>query len=167
MKNLVLKIGLIFLVLCTVLPLEAQSPTSDTTSGFDMTGFPQWTKDLRRGEIVAFGSLPFTMFFSLFAMNSYRMATNDWDRRFAPWPFTAAGAVSKTQEEHLITLGAAIGGSIIIAVADHLIVRHRRNRQEQEIRALPTGTYIIIRHPIDEEIEVEGEAGLDRESENP
>ena len=168
MKNIVVIICSIFFVL-TTFPLEAQSSTTENNQVFDMTGFPQWTRDLRRSEIVAFGSFPFTLLLSRFFMDTYRSATNDWDRRYAPWPFTAAGAVDMTQEQHIMTLGFAIGGSIIIGVVDHLIVRYRRNRQEQELRSLPSGTPIIIRHPIDEEHigeESSGE-GIDLENESP
>ena len=168
MKNFILIIGLIFFVL-NALPLEAQSSTSENTQGFDMTGFPRWTRDLRRAEIVAFGSFPFTLVLSKFFMDTYRTATHDWDRRYAPWPFTAAGAVNMTQEQHFMTLGFAVGGSIIVALVDYIIVRNRRNRQQQEILSTPSGTPIIIRRPIDGENTGEGAfgEGFDLESESP
>ena len=173
MKNLILLIGLMFLIL-HALPLEAQSYSDENTQGFDMTDFPQWTRDLRRGEIVAFGSFPFTLLLSRIVMDTYRSATNGWDRRYAPWPLTAAGAVGMTQEQHFMTLGFAVGGSIIVALVDHLIVRNRRNRQEQESLSIAPGTPIIIRRSIDEELTEEEHlrdrpsgGGLDLESENP
>ena len=148
MKKFVLKIGLFIFVLNLALPLGAQSSTTDVNQGFDMTGFPQWTKDLRRAEIIAFGSLPFTLLFSKTVMDTYRSSVNGWDRRYAPWPLTAAGAVGLTQEEYFMTLGFAVGGSIIIALVDHIIIRNRRNRQEQELQSIPGTAPIIIRTPI-------------------
>jgi hypothetical protein len=97
---------------------------------------------------VAFGSFPFTLFFSNFFMDTYRASNNNWDMRYAPWPVKAPGAISMTQEEHLLVLGFAVGGSILIAVADHLIVRYQRNKQAREIQNLPAGTPIIIRQPL-------------------
>ena len=169
MKKLMLRMCFIFIVFSVFsrAPLEAQS--SSTTSSpiaFDMTGFPQWTKDLRRGEIVAFGSFPFTMFFSSFFMDIYRASNNDWDMRYAPWPVKAAGAVNMTQDEHFLVLGIAIGSSILIAVADHFIVRYQRNKQERKIQNLPAGTPIIIRKPLESSSE-ESPIIPDTESETP
>ena len=167
MKNLLLKIGWILIIIHLAVPLRAQSSTTTTTTtqGFDMTDMPQWAKDLRRGEIVAFGTFPFTLFFSGFLMDTYRTASNDWDRRYAPFPFTAAGSVSMTQNERLLTLGFAVGGSILIAVVDHLVVRYRRNKLAQEILSQSPGTPIIIRQPMDSS--GNNENGSEPENENP
>ena len=151
MKNLSLKTGFVIMFFCVVFHAQAQSQPATTTStslGFDMTGFPQWTKDLRRGEIVAFGSFPFAMFFSSFFVDTFRMINNGWDRRYAPWPFKGAGAVGMTKQEQMTTLGIAAGGSVAIAVADYFIVRHRRKKLAQEIQSMPEGTPIIIRQPM-------------------
>jgi hypothetical protein len=156
---------LVVFFLIAALPLAAQSSTTKSP-GFDMTGLPQWSKDLRRGEIVAFGSFPFTFFFTTFFMDIYRSSNHDWDRRYAPWPVKAAGAVNMTHEEQILTLGVAIGSSILVAVADHLIVRYQRNKQEREIRNLPEGTPIIIRQPMESSPE-ETLIALDTESEIP
>ena len=147
--------------------LWAQSSSSDpsmTSSQFDMTGFPQWAKDLRRGEIVAFGSFPFMYFFTNFGYDSYRYAVNGWDRRYAPWPLKAAGAEETTQREKIITLGIAAGGAVLIAFIDYGIVRYKRNRQERDIRNLPPGTPIIIRKPLYGE---EGESPPDTQEPDP
>ena len=165
MKNLFLAAGFIIMILCVAFPAKAQSASTNTTSaslGFDMTGFPQWTKDLRRGEIVAIGSFPFTLFFSSFFIDSYRMANNGWDRRYAPWPFKAAGAVNMTRQEQMMTLGIAAGTSVAIAVVDYFIVRHKRKKLAQEIQSIPEGTPIIIRQPL----ESVGESGTVNNIEN-
>ena len=81
---------LVLLLLVSVSTLHSQSSAS---SHFDMTGFPQWSKDLRRGEIVALGSFPFTLFFSSFVMDTFRLSTNGFDMRYAPWPINTGGAV--------------------------------------------------------------------------
>jgi hypothetical protein len=91
-------------------------------------GKPQWVKDLRRGEIVAFGSFPFTVFFTRTFMDLYRTASHSWDRRYAPWPFKAAGAVAMTNGELAMMFTIAVSASLVISVADYLIVRHKRYR---------------------------------------
>jgi hypothetical protein len=52
--------------------ISAQTTTTTPSNSFITEDMPQWAKDLRRGEIVAFGSIPFTMFIATFAMDMYR-----------------------------------------------------------------------------------------------
>jgi len=86
----------------------------------------QGVKDLRRGEIVFFGSLPFTVFFTRTFFELFRMGTHDWDQRYAPWPFKSPGAVSMTNREIAIMFTIAASVSLTISIADHLVVRHKR-----------------------------------------
>lgn len=144
----------LLLLMVSVFPLLAQDNQNDpnmVSAQFDMTGFPQWSKDLRRGEIVAFGSFPFAYFFANFGVDVYRSASNNWDSRYAPWPFTGAGAIDKTQDDKFFTIGAAVGGAVLIALVDYGIARYKRNRLERETRNLPDGTPIIIRKPLSAE----------------
>jgi hypothetical protein len=148
--KLTIKISLFAFLICLTLPATAQ--TSETAISFDLSSAPQWARDIRRGEIVAFGSFPFAFFFTSFAMDTIRFANNGWnDYRYAPWPFKAPGAFNMPRNEQLLTIGLAAGASIIIAVVDHLIVRSQRNKRAQEIQNLPPATPIIIRRPIIEE----------------
>jgi hypothetical protein len=87
---------------------------------------PQWVKDLRRGEIVFFGSLPFTVFFSRFFIDLARMGMNDWDSRYAPWPFRSAGGVTMTNADLVRMFSVAAAVSLTISIADHFIVKHKR-----------------------------------------
>jgi hypothetical protein len=143
-----------FLLLAFIFPaggLFAQTSSSTPVSPqFDMTGFPLWARDLRRGEIVAFGSFPFAYFFTNFFYDSYRTVAHGGDMRYAPWPLKPAGAVNKTQDEEFLTLGVAAGGAVAIALIDYIIVRYKRNKLEEEVRQLPAGTPIIIRRPLGE-----------------
>ena len=140
-----------FLVFAFLPRLRAQTTPSDpamTSTQFDMTGFPQWTKDLRRGEIIAFGSFPFMYFFTNFGVDLYRTAVHGWDNSYAPWPFTGAGAVDKTQDERFLTIGVAAGGAVLFALIDYGIERYKRSVKEKEIKNLPEGTPIIVRKPL-------------------
>jgi len=87
---------------------------------------PQWVKDLRRGEIVFFGSIPFTVFFARTFYDVYRMSRNNWDQRYAPWPFKTAGAVSMTSNELMVMFTIAGSVSFTIALLDHFVVKHKR-----------------------------------------
>ncbi|MCL2479038.1 MAG: hypothetical protein FWF22_06025, partial [Treponema sp.] len=128
----------------------AQSSPTTPAAGFDMTGSPQWAKDLRRGEIVAFGSFPFTFFFSSFFMDTYRYVSNNQDIRYAPWPFKPAGAVDMTYDQQMLTIGIAASGAIVIALVDHLILKYNRDRETQKQLSMPPGTPIIIRRPMND-----------------
>ncbi|MDR3123163.1 MAG: hypothetical protein LBU16_05235 [Treponema sp.] len=109
--------------------------------------FPQWARDLRRAEIVAFGSFPFMMFFSIFGVDTYRAANHDWDSRYLPWPAKSPGAIEMDTDEHMMTLGIAITGSLVVALADHIIVRFKRAKAEKQRLDLPEGELIILRKP--------------------
>lgn len=154
MKNKLFFFPLLCIFLFSQLPaLNAQTTqtASTNTVHFDMSGFPLWAKDLRRAEIIAFGSFPFMYFFSNFAFDSYRFAAHGWNRRYAPWPLTSSAAIEKTKEEKFITLGIAAGGAVVMALVDYAMVRYKRHRLEEEARRLEDGSPIIIRKPLDEE----------------
>jgi hypothetical protein len=121
--------------------------TSATTAEPSKTVYPQWVRDLRRGEIIAFGSFPFMMFFSIMGMDLYRSATHNWDSRYYPWPAKGPGAIDMDTDEHLLTLGIAATGALAVALADHLIVRYKRVKAEKERLNLPEGDVIILRRP--------------------
>jgi len=151
------KNALILLLLCVILPAL---PAQTSSSQFDMTGFPQWAKDLRRIEIITFGAFPFAYFFTNFGVDTYRCATHGWDTRYAPWPFDSAGSFDKTQKERFMTLGLSIGTAVTIALIDYGIVRYKRSLKEKESRDFPEGTPIIIRRPLFEsEDELPGSGG--------
>jgi hypothetical protein len=141
------KVCLFAVLICLAFPATAQTSGADIS--FNFTNTPQWALDLRRAEIVAFGSFPFTFFFTSFAMDTMRMANNNWDARYAPWPFKAAGAIDMTPDEQLLTIGIAVGTSLLIAIIDYFIVVIQRNKRSQEIISMPQ-TPIIIRRPAEE-----------------
>jgi hypothetical protein len=148
--------ALTFLVLF-LFQAAAQSGTSISESTdlglpatrFDMEGFPRWSKDLRRAEIVAFGTFPFTMFIAITIMDSWRYATHGWDQRYAPWPIKGAGAIDMSAGEHKNVMLYAAMGSLVLAFADFVIVQIRRSSPKQKTQFLPAGTPIIIRTPLD------------------
>ena len=145
---------LLFIFLLSIGTSSAQTVSADMGSSFfDMSGFPQWARDLRRGEIIAFGAFPFAYFFANFGYDAFRWSNNGWDNRYAPWPLNTAGTVEKSQEEQLTTIGLAAGTAIVIALVDYGIIRSRRRRLERQRMELPIEAPIIIRTPLSEETE--------------
>ena len=143
------------------------SNPSMTSTQFDMTGFPQWTRDLRRGEIVAFGSFPFAYFFTSFSYDLFRFASNGGNMLYAPWPLKPAGAIEPSQGQKLSVIGIAAGGAVVIALVDYVIVRYKRHRQEAEIQKLSPGTPIIIRKPLYDDGSSESGSGTATEGSGP
>jgi hypothetical protein len=146
----------VLLFLLTAIPVlyvPAQTTAATTSNAFDTTGLPQWVKDLRRWEIVAFGSIPFTMFTATFAMDMYRWQNanglnfSDEGRRYAPWPIKSAGAVAMESKEMEQTLIIAASLSGAVAIADLIIVQIKRHNARKRAEALPVGTVIITRNP--------------------
>jgi hypothetical protein len=129
--------------------------------GFDTSEFPLWARDLRRAEIVAFGSFPFTVFFTTFAVDTWRCYSHGWDPLYAPWPAKPPGAINMTQDELTMTIAIAAVISAAIAVTDFSIVQIKRYKEKQRLRNLPVGNPItIIQRP-----SVESESAVEAEEE--
>ncbi|GHV81384.1 hypothetical protein AGMMS49944_31750 [Spirochaetia bacterium] len=137
--------------------------TNSKTAISEKSEFPQWVRDLRRAEIVAFGIFPFAMFVSTFSVDTIRYFNHNQNLQYAPWPFKSAGAVEMTTDEHKLVLGAAIIGSVTLALTDFLIVLIKRITAERRRQALPEGEVIELRKPwppdeVTEETETETES---------
>jgi hypothetical protein len=149
---------LLLLLILPILNIPAQTSQNNAVpSILESKDVPQWVKDLRRWEIVAFGSIPFTMLTSTFAMDMYRwsnangMDFSDEGRRYAPWPLKSAGAVLMEDKEQEKVFIIAVSLSIAIALADQLIVQIKRHKARKRAEAIPVGSTIIIRKPLSEE----------------
>jgi hypothetical protein len=132
---------------------------SNTTTGsyFDLSGAPQWVRDLRRWEIVAFGTIPFAMFTATFWMDMHRWKqANDMDfsdagRRYAPWPFKTAGAIAMEPKEIEQTLIIAAGLCITVAFADLIINKIKQANARKRAEAIPKNAPVINRRPQQED----------------
>ncbi|MDR2535618.1 MAG: hypothetical protein LBD29_06255 [Treponema sp.] len=147
------KFKYVFLILLLAAGFTAH-PQSTSVAGqsgvsakTDMPELPLWLKDLRRAEIVAFGSFPFTMLFASLIVDSYRFFSNNMDSRYAPLFHT----VDMNRQEQIITITSAVTGALLISLADFIIVQYKRHKQNQLSNNLPEGTPIIIRKPLSEE----------------
>ena len=128
--------------------LWAQTPATGSSTYFDMSDFPLWAKNLRRGDIIAFGSFPFMYVVANFCHDSYRFFSHGMDDRYAPKPFNLAGTIEQTQEEKIGTIFIAAGGAVLLALIDYGIMRSKRKRLERESRNLQEETPTIIRTPM-------------------
>jgi hypothetical protein len=122
----------------------------NTVTPYDAGEFPQWAKDLRRFEVIAFGSFPFAFFTASFITDSARFFQHNYNMAYAPWPLKPAGAYDPTTEEKLTTIGAAVALSISVAVIDFIIVQIKRHKQRKAYTQ-PADNPIIIRSPMEKE----------------
>jgi hypothetical protein len=158
------KVLLLCLLLMPAFHVLAQTQNTESSPAFDTTDFPQWAKDLRRWEIVAFGTFPFTMLFTTTFMDIHRwnkangMNFSEEGRRYAPWPLKSAGAVSMTNSEMTRTIQIAAAASVALAFIDLIIVKAKEKKARRRAESIPVGTTIIIRTPLPEE-ETEPETG--------
>ena len=123
-----------FLVLC----FSLSSLFCDTSSStdYDDINFPQWSKDLRRTEIITFGSLPFV---TLWTSLGYGFAVQG--KFHNPLDKSTSG-YTESQQKQIIAIAA--GTSLALGLTDlavNLITRKiRKNRQqkiEKTIRVVP------------------------------
>lgn len=85
--------------------------------------FSPLLKELRRGEIIMFGSLPLSIFLAIETYEIYRYVQQDSDPDYAPWPFRRHGGVPFSSRESTGIFLSALGFSFIIAAADFIIGR--------------------------------------------
>jgi len=84
--------------------------------------FPKWMRDLRRAEIIFFGSIPFTMLAARVGYGTYRYYTNNRQSGYEPWPLQQEETkVPMNKEEKHEVLAVTVGLSLIMASVDFLL----------------------------------------------
>jgi hypothetical protein len=131
-----------------IFPLAAQTAGEDAE--VPKIEYPQWSRDLRRAEIVAFGTIPFTWLVSTVIMDVSRTIAHNGDERYLPWPLKPAGAPAMTDGEFVSAIGLAAGISLTAALVDHIIIKHKRKKAERDKLLHPPRQPEIIRMPITE-----------------
>jgi len=157
---------LFFLLLAMpVFLVHAQTNNTTTTNNFfDLGSSPQWVRDLRRWEIVAFGAIPFAMFMASFAVDMYRwnkangMDFSNVGRRYAPWPLKSAGAIAMSSKEIKTTLIIAAGLSVTVAFTDLIITQIKRSKARKRAEALPHNATTINQRPLEPNVQEEPQA---------
>ena len=121
--------AVVCLLACSTVTAAAEEEHVPVPYGPDE--FPAWSQDLRRAEIVFFGSLPFSLFFTFEAYDVGKFAVNGFDPLLSPWPLRSGAEIwagySPSEKGWLIA--SALTVSLGVAVADYLIA-HRPERRE-------------------------------------
>jgi len=170
-----MKKTVVFLLLLTAAASFAPAQTSGTINQAEpeKRNVPQWAKDLRRWEIVLFGSFPFSMFTTTIIMDAIlwndanRLDFTEPGRRYAPWPLKSSGAIALGDKAQVRTIGFAVGLSAVVAFTDLIIVQTKRQKEKRKAEALPVGTTIITRSPWPDEPEAEETEAQEAEVQEP
>ena len=132
--------GVAFLLLLALSrPLAAQEETQageETEGGFEPVPytdeeFADWLHDLRRFEIITFGSLPFTFLVSFMVYDLARYAGSGYEPAYRP--FSNPNPIPYTDEEKIGVVLAACSVSVLIALADFIIGRIREAEAREEL----------------------------------
>mgnify|MGYP001806204254 CR=1 FL=1 len=123
------------LMIAFLAPLCAETADAHEPVPYEKDEFPDWVKDLRRAEIISFGSLPFVTFFASIYYDVYRYYDHNQEPGYEPWPFknsnTAVG-LSEDEQKKLVLVSAGI--SVGVAVFDYgfrAIRRAIRNKKAE------------------------------------
>lgn len=85
--------------------------------------FPRWARDLRRAEVIFIGAVPFTMFFTFEAYDTYRYVASGLDPFYAPWPFRPGSSQQYSSTEKTWLVVSSLSLSLLVAGADWVIGR--------------------------------------------
>lgn len=128
MKKPLLLLISIFLFFSAVPTRIFAEETSKASSKYDDINFPQWAKDLRRTEIITFGSLPFvtlwtTVGYSLYEYGEFR---NPLDKN----------TESFTEEDQWKIIKLSAASCVALGLFDLTITLITRTRKESRLRYL-------------------------------
>lgn len=96
---------------------------SDEPVPYEEEEFPQWALDLRRGEVIFFGTLPFSLLFTSLGYSLIRYGIHNFDPAYAPTISPGPTTVPMSQGEIIGVILTGIGVSLLAAVTDFIIGR--------------------------------------------
>ena len=122
MKKLLLLVSVLFLV-CS----SGYSEETPAYTPYDPSEFPGWARDLRRFEIVFFGTVPFSFFYATTGYSVYTYAAHNWDSAYAPALLGNRTPPVLTNSEKLQIAGISLSLSAAAAVVDYIIGKIQRD----------------------------------------
>jgi hypothetical protein len=144
-------LGVFALSLLSAPPLSAQTtPSTDKAApNADAIEWPQFAKDFRRFDVVAFGLFPFAYLVTSIGYDLMRSAQHGWDAAYYPWP--VQGSASWESEDYgNVVFGSAVI-SLSVAAIDLVIILIKRHAAEKKEEARSRPETDIRRSPLYEE----------------
>ena len=114
-----LSLLLIFLLLFSSLPLFAEGKEASeplNPAPYEAEEFPPWLRDLRRGEIIFFGSLPFTLLITTLGYQT----VDYFQVRSGPNPEEAVWG-NLSGDDRKTVLVASLSSALVIALVDFFL----------------------------------------------
>jgi hypothetical protein len=122
-----------------------QPPNAAAAPNKDAVEWPEFAKDIRRFDVVAFGLFPFAYLVTSIGYDLMRSAQHGWDAAYYPWP--VKGSASWESEDYrnviigsaVLSLSVAAIDLVIILIKRHAAARKEeaRSRPETDIRHSP------------------------------
>ena len=100
---------------------QESKKSTDTYSPYEPSEFPLWAQDLRRFEIVFFGTVPFSFLYASAGYSIYTYASHSWDPAFAPALLGNRTPPLLTNSQKVQIIGISLGLSTAAAVLDFFI----------------------------------------------
>ena len=111
-------------VLTTILIVVflAQSPGQEVDyEPYQKDEFPRWAQDLRRFEIVFFGTIPFSFLYTSMGYSLYKYGAHNWDSAYAPAILGNKTPQILMNSEKIQIIYTALGVSFTAAVMDFIL----------------------------------------------
>lgn len=133
---------LVMLFSCSV-NLFADTANSTTPEPYEKDEFPQWAKDIRRSEIITFGSMPFvTTWVTVgYGMIGMWVIPENPDNEFCakyhladfPNPLDKSKNIF-TEDQIKLVVGVSAIISLGLGITDYFINNSKRNKQKKELQ---------------------------------
>ena len=137
MKKIFTLVFFIF-VFASVLPCYSQS---SEPAPYEENEFHPILKDIRRAEIITFGSLPFVSITSALVYSFIRYCAHGFSSSYIPNPFSRTN--SFTTKEHVGILLTSLGISFGIGITDLIVASVKRSRANKR-KLLETTPITIV-----------------------
>jgi len=118
---------------------------SEQTSNYDDIEFPQWSKDLRRTEIITFGSLPFVTLWTTMAYNGFK-----YNRISNPFS-KSTSSLTTSDQKSIVAYSCAV--CVGLGLTDLLINVIKRNYKKSRIKTSDRNTITVMPLSLDVQIE--------------
>ena len=107
---------IVILLLFSILPVFGESlPDYEP---YNDEEFPKWVLDIRRGEVIFFGTIPITFFASSLSYDLFRYAFNNFDSNLVPALFGNTTPPVLNNDEKLQIIMVSVSLSAFLAVLD-------------------------------------------------
>lgn len=118
----------------TVVAQQSDQEEEGDPIPYDPEEFPLWARDLRRGEIIAFGAFPISLILTNLGYRLGRFAGESISRgefatEYAPAFASPEQRAQLTESEQIGLLVTAGAISLTIAVVDYLLARRERRSE--------------------------------------